>query len=409
MPTPKRRGAARWSAVFVSGPTSNSPATATDASEAGKNLTHSERNIRVGFNAVFYTGSRVGVDVYVENLVRELAATWRLTVYTSELAAFKPMGVETRLIPHWTRDYRGRFLWVHTMLPRLLIRDRVDVVLSPFVESPTARIPSIAVVHDLTPLVLPGSCPPVYTALFRISLNRLNRASAIVVDSECTRRDIEQSRLLGDRRVVVIPSGTNIADLRVAESQTHVAVPLEGPFLLSVGGFLPHKNLPLLLEAFSELKSRIPHRLVLVGAYNEFTLPPLVRRIEELGLQSRVTVLTDVTTERLANLYRHCELFVFPSRYEGFGLPVLEAMACGAPVLCSNSSSLPEVGGDAVRYFAPDARTELVTGIIELLTDVNARSRLSALGRARAQEFTWRRTADCYSALIRSLLPNDIR
>jgi glycosyltransferase involved in cell wall biosynthesis len=353
---------------------------------------------------VFYTGSKVGVDVYTENLIRELAATWRLTVYTSEPMAFEPMGVETRQIPGWSRGYRGRFLWVNTILPHLLVRDRVDVVLSPFVESPVSKIPSIAVVHDLTPLILPGSCPPAYTALFRISLKRLNRASAIVADSECTRRDIEQSRLLGDRPVVVIPSGTNIADFRPAEPQMQAAAPPEGPFLLSVGGFLPHKNMPLLLAAFAELEARVPHRLVLVGAHNELTLPPLLRRIEELELQSRVTVLTDVTTERLSSLYRRCELFVFPSRYEGFGLPVLEAMACGAPVLCSNSSSLPEVGGDAVRYFTPDSRTELVAGIMELLADASARARLSALGRARAQDFSWRRTAAGYSALIRGFL-----
>ncbi len=381
---------------------------------AGQERRREEAQVRVGFNASFFRTGNVGIGLWIQNMVRELAESWKLTVYSSVPDAFEYPGVVVKRIPGWTGDERGRFLWVYTTLPRLLARDRVDVVLSPFVESPITRIPSIAVIHDLIPLRVPGSCPLRYTLRFRLSLNLLKRASAVVAISTYTRDDVRRTGLYRDDQVHTITCGTRLGSAAEAIGHELMDSALAGllarglrrdePFLLYVGGFLPHKNLPLLLGAFSEVKSKIPHRLVLVGAMHPFIEDPLMHQVRQLGLQDRVLVLTDVSTEQLVFLYRRCELFVFPSNYEGFGMPVLEAMACGAPVLCSNSSSLPEVGGDAVRYFAPDARAELVTGIMELLTDVSARARLSALGRARAQQFTWRRTADCFSDLIRSLL-----
>jgi glycosyltransferase involved in cell wall biosynthesis len=359
---------------------------------------------RLGFNAAFYTGSRVGVDVCIEHLVRELARSWELVVYTSEPDSLAGPGIETRTIPGWTRNHRGRFLWVNTQLRGWLERDRVDLVLSPFVESPIVPIPSVAVVHDLTPLVMPGACSSDYTLLFRWSLHRLRRATLLIADSRHTRDDLRRQPGFEARRVEVVPLATDIGGPDMTGPSAVPQVPDGERFLLYVGGFMRHKNLPRLLEACAELKREIPHRLVMVGAQRVRPARALAEDVRRLGLQDRVTVLCDLSTTQLAGLYRRCDLFVYPSRYEGFGLPVLEAMACGAPVLCSRASAIPEVGGAAVRYFAPDSVSELVSGIKHLLSDEGARKRLSVLGRSRAQEFSWGETAERYSALMRDAL-----
>lgn len=336
--------------------------------------------------------------------MRELAGSWELVVYTSEPDALAGPGIETRAIPRWTRNHRGRFIWVNTVLPGWLARDRVDLVLSPFVESPIVPIPSIAVVHDLTPLVIPGVCSPDYTLLFRWSLLRLRRATLLIADSRYTRDDLLKLPEFAERWVEVVPLATDIGDLDETGSSAVQAVPAGERFVLYVGGFMRHKNLPRLLEACAELRHEIPHRLVLVGALRARPARALAEDVRRFGLQDRVTVLSDISEAQLAGLYRTCELFVYPSRYEGFGLPVLEAMACGAPVLCSRASAIPEVGGEAVRYFDADSRTDLVSGIRDLLTDARARSRLSELGKSRAREFGWEQTAERYSALMRDAL-----
>lgn len=366
--------------------------------------------VRVGFNASFYGARKVGVDVFIENLVRGLSRVFRMTVYTSEPAALAHPGITVRRIPGWTRNYRGRFLWVHTALPGLLARDRADVVLSPFVESPVVRIPSVAVVHDLTPLLVPRSCPPGYTFLFWLSLRILRRATLIVTDSEHTRDDVGRAGLRLGAQVRTIPLGTSFGSLAEAvgrEPGEPIRAQLTGrglnpsrPFVLYVGGFPPHKRVPLLLSAFKQLCGEFAHQLVLVGFGTARFRQELAREIELNGLQDRVTVLEDVSDRELACLYMRCDAFVCPSEYEGFGLPVLEAMACGAPVVCSDAASLPEVAGDAAVYFSLNSRDGLVMVLRAVLSDPALRAALAVKGRMRAREFTWDRTAAAYAKLL---------
>jgi glycosyltransferase involved in cell wall biosynthesis len=176
------------------------------------------------------------------------------------------------------------------------------------------------------------------------------------------------------------------------------------PFILYVGGFLAHKNVPTLLASFQELASALPHHLVLVGGGSESERKKLGPLAARLGIAERVHVYHGIPARELVALYRSCDLFVYPSRYEGFGLPVLEAMACGAPVLCSSATAMPEVGGDAVRYFSPDSRDELTAGMRAVLIDRGLREQLVARGLERAARFTWKRTVAAYSRVIREVL-----
>jgi glycosyltransferase involved in cell wall biosynthesis len=175
-------------------------------------------------------------------------------------------------------------------------------------------------------------------------------------------------------------------------------------FILFVGRHEPKKNLVRLVESFHRLKTaeRLPHRLVLAGGEG-WGCAGLERRIRELGLEGDVVRPGFVPAEDLVRLYNMAELFVFPSLYEGFGLPPLEAMACGTPVVCGNRGALPEVAGGAALCVDPEDTAAIADAMSRALRDGPARERLVAAGLARAAEFTWRRTAAATEAFLREI------
>jgi glycosyltransferase involved in cell wall biosynthesis len=172
---------------------------------------------------------------------------------------------------------------------------------------------------------------------------------------------------------------------------------------------MPNKNIPRLVEAFSLLPGRDRLRLVLAGWSTEAHLRPTLAAIERLGLSERVVVLRDVPDQELSGLYRHCSVFVFPSLYEGFGLPVLEALAHGAPVACSTSSSLPEVAGDAAVYFNPLATSDIAAKIKMVLDDRQVAQRLRERAVVRASMFSWHQTACRIVEVIHAVIRDDTR
>jgi glycosyltransferase involved in cell wall biosynthesis len=361
--------------------------------------------MRIGIYAPVYSPLKLGVNVFTENLIARLSRRWELVVFARPTEAFTQYGVQLRVLPELTRGQPFRLLWENNRFPRQLRQERVDLVLAPFSELPVSLpIPAIAVLHDLTPLILHGSSSPEHTFFFSLALRLLRAASAIVTVSEHTKLDAVKAGILPDRPIHTIYPGTRYAPSDAALPDPRIRT----PYLLYVGGLAPHKNTSLLLDGFNELRSEIPHQLVLAGTSSERQRAETDGRIVRLQLQERVLVLSKLSDEQIASLYSHCELFIFPSHYEGFGSPVLEAMACGAPVLCSNASSIPEVGGDAVMYFSPDSKTELGAGIKRLLGDAELRRQMSRKGRARAQLFTWSRTADAFSSLINQLLRREV-
>jgi glycosyltransferase involved in cell wall biosynthesis len=389
--------------------------------------------VRIGFNASFYTGKPVGVDVFILNLARELARSWELYIYTSMPEAFATHDAILRPVPRFPRGQRQRLGWVWTRLPQHLKADRIDLLFSAFSELPLrTRVPAIAVVHDLTPLTLKGSSPWPHTLRFWLALHMLRNATALITDADFTRRELERRNWFKGKPIHVVQLGTSFHAL-AQELQSNLPKIGTLPFsprkpvvslfswtdgiepsvlaclqnrkyLLYVGGFASHKNVRVLLEAFQELTREIPLQLVLVGWGPEDVFAELKTRITAMHLTERTTILSGLPDRTLAWLYSSCELFVCPSRLEGFGFPVLEAMACGAPVLCSNASSLPEVGGDAVMYFSPDSKDELTRAIRTLVADPGLRQELAQKGLRRSGLFTWERTAAAYSAVFRQVL-----
>jgi glycosyltransferase involved in cell wall biosynthesis len=174
---------------------------------------------------------------------------------------------------------------------------------------------------------------------------------------------------------------------------------------LFVGNLKPHKNLDSLLRAFSQLvvDRSFNYRLVVVGDDRKYR-SSVMTRIRQLHLQTRVEVISGLGQGQLIDFYRAAEALVLPSFEEGFGLPVLEAMACDTPVICSHAASLPEVGGDAVQYFDPYSPEDMAQRIGEVLGSDEKRTRLSSLGRARSKLFTWDKTFENHLRIYRNYL-----
>jgi len=255
------------------------------------------------------------------------------------------------------------------------------------------RIPAVPIVYDMT--TFDSSMRPNRrsTIIERATLGlAVRRSSALIAISQATADALVERFPRAGGRTVVAPLG--VAPALVTELDPVDAAKLPSPgFVLAVGTLEPRKNLPRLVDAYTRLPAELQdsHPLVVVGALGWETGPTL----DALGsLGERCTMLGHVSDAALAELYRRCAVFCYPSLGEGFGLPVLEAMAAGAAVLTSNVSSLPEVGGDAVAYANPHDVKDIARVLQTLLDDESLRARLSQLGPTRAAEFSWARFAE---------------
>ena len=291
------------------------------------------------------------------------------------------------------------------LLPAAVRRAPVDVFhFLAHVDAPALLPPrAVVTVHDLILLVMRHLYEPGKPLRYRVgrALDRqvLRRARLLITDSAASRDDIVRLFRLPPERVRVAPLGVT-GRFRPQPAEAVAAVRaryrLERPFLLYVGGIDPRKDVPRLLEAWGGLRARragVPD-LALGGAIERDPhFPALLRQAQRLGAADALRVLGFVADEDLPALLTAAEAFVFPSLYEGFGLPPLEAMACGTPVVASGAGSLGEVLGDAALLVRPGEAGSLADGIARLLDDGALRAALRERGLARAATFTWERTA----------------
>ena len=266
-------------------------------------------------------------------------------------------------------------------------------------------LPTVLTFYDLIPLRFPAYVSGRARLLFRVTMQlALHTAQRIVAISEASRRDLLATFRMASEGVTTTPlapdprfcpqSAATVADLR-----TRYGLP--GDFLLYVGINKPHKNLVELVKAYAALPaSSAP--LVIAGAWDA-RYPEAKQAAAALKLTERVRFLGPVTEVDLPALYAAATAFIFPSRYEGFGLPVLEAMACGTPVACSNVSSLPEVAGTAALLFDPSDVAAITAALGRLLDDATLRADLRARGLTQAERFTWKQTAAATLAVYRKL------
>lgn len=249
---------------------------------------------------------------------------------------------------------------------------------------------------------LERDCKPLKYRFFALTVPRsLRRCGMVAAISRFIADEVQTEYDLPPERVRAVPLAApallepGCADLARLEEK------YDFPFVFTLTTCLPHKNLSTLLQAFAGLQHEeyADLRLVVAGQLKGDFHLTVQEEIVRLGLQRRVVLSGFIGEEEKTYLYRHARLFVFPSLYEGFGLPILEAMRCGVPVAAARAASLPEVGGDACRYFPPRHAAELQAVMSEILGNPALAREFGEAGRRRAKEFTWRRTAAATLAL----------
>jgi alpha-1,3-rhamnosyl/mannosyltransferase len=247
-------------------------------------------------------------------------------------------------------------------------------------------------VHDLAFRRYPQAYPPAWRYLHAAGFGRaLRTADAVVAVSRNTATDLARTGRLDPERIHVIPLAGSLPIGTIDPAPALERLRIPRPYALFVGTLEPRKNLVRLIRAYRRAALEVPHTLVLAGPLG-WRSGPIHRELALRGAGS-VVVTGPVSEPHLDALYRGADAFVYPSMYEGFGLPVLDAMARGVPVITSNTSSLPELVGTAAVQVSPASTAELASALERVLSDQDQRATLAAAGRARAAEYSWERTA----------------
>lgn len=348
---------------------------------------------------------RAGISHYVEQVLTQLGQidrTNRYSIYTTRGLDHHALGLPAnfQVIPSRlpTINPRVRIPWEQLLAPLLLRRSRADLFHGVHSVVPLASpVPSVVTVHDLAFIRFTRTFRA-YNRAYLDFATRLSvrRAARILVVSEHTRREVMGLLGVPAERIVVTPNAVR-EHFRVPEPATLAAFKarqgLPDQFVFYVGTLEPRKNLTTLLEAYAEVVRRhdVP---LLVGGGKGWLYDAVFKRLEELGLGEKVRFIGYIEEEELPLWYAAASVFVFPSIYEGFGMPPLEAMACGTPVIASNTSSLPEVVGDAGITVAPYNVAGFAEAIDRVLSDSDLRQELRERGLRQARAFSWRVTAE---------------
>jgi len=271
----------------------------------------------------------------------------------------------------------------------------IDILWCPHYNIPVlTRAKLFVTVHDVIHLAMPeffgGWKHKVYArSMFRTVCIKAEKIHCV---STFTAQELQQHLDVSEKKLTIIPNGIDPQWFEPVNSQP---IEMVNPFILFVGNMKPHKNLARLIKAFEQIADKVEHDLVVIGQLGGFRVGDDPGAYIPNQLKSRIQVLGTVSDEQLKSYYRQCSLFVFPSLYEGFGLPPLEAMASGAPVLCSNAASLPEACGSAVTYFDPLSVSDIAAKILFMLTRSSQDlGRVAVEGKSHAQSFSWKLAAE---------------
>lgn len=340
-----------------------------------------------------------GNEVYIRNLLNEFArldSDNEFLAYISKPDA--PALIPSRIRTRWvsTNPYKrlGFDLWRHVRA------DKPSLLHVQYTGPLMVSTPLVVSLHDVSYL----ECPQYFTKFratqLKLTVKRTVEAAArILTPSEFSRQAILKHYAIDERRVVVVPNAVSSRfrpiEREVAQASLRKKFDVRGPFVLTVGDLQPRKNHLGLLRAFEEVLRAHPqlHQdLVFVGKETWYS-KELHRAVQNSAIADRVHFMGFVDDEDLVSFYAASDLFVFPSFYEGFGLPILEAMACGRAVACSNTTAMPEVANAAGILFDPNSHEEMVRAISDVLLNPELRQRLERLGTSRAAGFSWEKAA----------------
>ena len=361
---------------------------------------------RVAVNASIIGHRSSGLGQHARGLVRALDTLHApLVIHTALPSAVAPLRAMVRRAPSLVlpergiRGHLGRILWTQLALGRRLAREGVDVLVNTVPEGPlVSSVAQVTVVHDVIPLDFPDHYPRQQLYFRRLVPAVLRRARVVVAVSEATRRRVIAAYGLSPARVRTVLNGF---DAEQFSPDGPVSDDGGLPYVLFVGNLLPHKNLPRLVEAVARAATSTPVRLVVVGGGRPRAVAQLRTLADRVGADVQRRAF--VSPSELAPLLRGARALVLPSLAEGFGLPAVEAMACGTPVIAGNVAALPEVVGDAGLLVDPRDVTALADAVVRVLSDDRLRKELGARGLERAARFSWARCAGELLGIVREV------
>jgi len=375
--------------------------------------------MRIGINALFLQKPNTGMGQHLFHLLEGLdslddkdhqyvvlSPRFR-RAYTLQAPQLSDRFREVEVVSALARlgDNVEQVWWEQVGIVRAGTRERIDLLHSPYWSNPLwAPWPTVVTVHDVIQFVLPEyAWRKISRVYFGIVSRSARRADAVITVSECSKRDIVTLLGLPPARIHVIGNAVDASLHPVRDAWLLASVRerygIAPRFILYFGGFDLRKNVPRLIESYARLPAalRKEYQLVIAGRYMHLGHPlyPDPRQtVQRLGLDGRVVFTGQVREQDKAPLFSAATVFVFPSLYEGFGIPVLEAMACGTPVVTSDSSALPEVVGDAGLLVDPYDTDAISDGVRALLEDQVRREDLARRGLERARLFTWQQVAE---------------
>jgi glycosyltransferase involved in cell wall biosynthesis len=361
--------------------------------------------MRIALDGLPLTETLTGVGHYTLELVTHLANSFE----DDEFIVVSPRPFLRSIDKKTNRCRNLRFIrstvnpitryWWSIGLPRYIRKNEIDLFHGTNFEVPLGvACPRVLTIHDLSHLLHPETFE---TRIVRRSRRRLplmaRAATMIVTPTEAVRGEVHEYLGIPLARLAAVPEASRAGVAFVEEEKSwpiRQRFGIADNFLLYVGTIEPRKNLLTLVRAFEQVRSRRPSSLQLVLAGRKgWMVDDLFRYLKQSSGAGDVIFTGYVTDNELSALYSSCSLFVYPSLYEGFGLPPLEAMVCGAPVIASRIPSLSEVVGSAARLVTPNSVEELTAAIVELLDDVQQRQELSVAGKRRVAQFSWANTA----------------
>jgi glycosyltransferase involved in cell wall biosynthesis len=360
-----------------------------------------------------------GIGTYIHNLILNLASLdqsnqYLLIAYPEEKEEFPALPDNFAFLCNHTRSVS---LWNQWRLACDLRRNAVELLHTPHYQvSSFLPCKSVITIHDCVHILFPNYAQSraVYEKSRKNTRQAIQKSSHILTVSETTRRDLMRLFHIPEGKVTVV---YNAIDERTIRDNNHEEqkrllerYQIQDPFLLYAGNIRPHKNIARLIEAFSVLKSELRSddnwkslKLLIIG--DELSKHQVLRRtVARSGVQHDVRFLGFVPSDTLKVFYQTAQMFVFPSLYEGFGLPPLEAMANGTPVLTSNVSSLPEVVGDAALLVNPENVFEIAREMKHLLYDTLLRQELIKKGDVQVRKYSWRKAAELVLEIYRKVL-----
>jgi glycosyltransferase involved in cell wall biosynthesis len=375
--------------------------------------------MRIGIDYTSAVQQKAGIGRYTRGLVEGLARFDQDNRYKLFSAGkdqqfrFWPRNFSLKELPLTERQLTALWQRMRLPLPVELVTGLVDVYHSPdFVLPPVLAARTVLTVHDLSFMRHPEcSSEALLDYLMEAVPRSVEQADLIVADSKSTRDDLVELLEVPEEKILVLYPGleSHFAPVRNEHLLRRLLdrYDVRYPYILAVGTLQPRKNFVRLIEAYNILVRRyqIPHKLVIVGSKG-WLYDEIEETIHALRLDGRVNLTGFVKDQDLPYLYSAAEVFAFPSLYEGFGIPVLEAMGCGTPVVTSSVSSMPEVAGDAALLVSPHDVEALASALWRLLDDVYLQNELCLRGFERVRQFTWRETAKRLVRAYRRLFVN---